>query len=133
MAKNRKTQSGAVWIVPVFKAGLLCLLLGGSSVGYVLQKNQIFDLGQQINRREAIWEKLKRENKMKASQLSDLQLPAKVAERVKQQKLGLINPPASAIIWLEEPIFLDQSANPPTSALIVMRNNNKNVARPETP
>ena len=27
MAKNRKTQSGAVWIVPVFKAGLLCLLL----------------------------------------------------------------------------------------------------------
>lgn len=133
MAKNRKNQSGAAWIVPVFKAGLLCLLLGGSSVGYVLQKNQIFELGQQINKREAIWEKLKRENKLKASHLSDLQLPAKVAERVREQKLGLINPPATAIIWLEEPFYLDQSANPPTSALMVMRNNNKNVARPETP
>src|SRR3954468_5701076 len=133
MARNRKSQSGAVWIVPVFKAGLLCLLLGGSSVGYVLQKNQIFDLGQQINKREATWEKLKREKKIKASHLSDLQLPGKVAERVKEQKLGLINPPATAIIWLEEPVYLDQSANPPTSALMVMRNNGKNVARPETP
>jgi hypothetical protein len=132
MAKNRKTQSGAVWIVPVFKAGLLCLLLGGSSVGYVLQKNQIFELGQQINKREAVWEKLKRENKLKASQVSNLQLPAKIAERVKELKLGLINPPPSAIIWLEEPI-LDQSANPPTAAMMVMRNSNKNVARPETP
>src|SRR6478672_5782011 len=105
MAKNRKTQSGAVWIVPVFKAGLLCLLLGGSSVGYVLQKNQIFELGQQINKREAIWERLKRENKMKANQLSNLQLPAKIAERIKEQKMGLINPSPSSIIWLEEPLL----------------------------
>ena len=132
MAKNRKTQSGAVWIVPVFKAGLLCLLLGGSSVGYVLQKNQIFDLGQQINKREAVLEKIKRENKLRANQLSSLQLPAALAERVKAQKMVLISPPASAIIWLEEPI-LDQTANPPKTALMVMRTPVKGSARTDAP
>jgi hypothetical protein len=129
MARNRKSQSGAVWIIPVFKAGLLCLLLGGSSVGYVLQKNKIFELGQQINKREAQLERLKRDNKLRANQLANLQLPHKVAERVRDQKLGMIQPPAGSVIWLEEPLA-DKSANPPTTpALMVMRNN----AQPESP
>jgi hypothetical protein len=129
MARNRKSQSGAVWIIPVFKAGLLCLLLGGSSVGYVLQKNKIFELGQQINKREAQLERLRRDNKLRANQLANLQLPHKVAERVRDQKLGLIQPPAGSVIWLEEP-SADKSANPPTKpALMAMRNN----AQPESP
>jgi hypothetical protein len=129
MARNRRNQSGAVWIIPVFKAGLLCLLLGGSSVGYVLQKNKIFELGQQINKREAQLERMKRENKLKANQLSDLQLPHKLAERVRELKLGLMPPPAGQVIWLPEPLS-DKTANPSTTpALMVMRN----VARPNSP
>ena len=129
MARNRRSQSGAVWIIPVFKAGLLCLLLGGSSVGYVLQKNKIFELGQQINKREAQLERLKRENKLRANHLASLQLPHKLAERVREQKLGLIPPPAGQVIWLPEPLS-ETTANPTTTpALMVMRN----VPRPASP
>ena len=52
MAKNRKYQSAALRYGPAFKAFLLCLLIGGSGVGYVWQKNQIYELGQQIKKRE---------------------------------------------------------------------------------
>ena len=129
MARNRRSQSGAVWIIPVFKAGLLCLLLGGSSVGYVLQKNKIFELGQQIHKREVHLERLKRDNKLRANQLADLQLPHKLAERVRDQRLGLIPPPAGQVIWLAEPLS-EKTANPSTTpALMVMRN----TARPDSP
>ena len=33
--------------MPAVKAALLCLLLGGSAIGYVYQKNQIIELGKQ--------------------------------------------------------------------------------------
>ena len=53
MARNRKYQSAAIRFGPALKAFLLCLLIGGSAVGYVWQKNQIYQLGQQIKLREA--------------------------------------------------------------------------------
>lgn len=103
MAKNRRHQSGAVRFIPALKAFLLCLLLGGSAVGYVLQKNKIYELGRQIQQREVILEKLKWQNKMRATQLADWQLPQKLAERVREQKLGLVPPQPSQMVWLVEP------------------------------
>ena len=47
MAKNRKYRSAALRFGPALKAVLLCLLLGGSGLGYVWQKNQIYELGRQ--------------------------------------------------------------------------------------
>jgi hypothetical protein len=41
MARNRKNQSAAMRFGPVLKALLLCLLIGGSGIGYVWQKDQI--------------------------------------------------------------------------------------------
>ena len=52
MARNRKYQSAAIRFGPTLKALLLCLLIGGSGVGYVWQKDQIYQLGQQIRKRE---------------------------------------------------------------------------------
>ncbi len=52
MARNRKYQSAANRFGPALKAFLLCLLIGGSGVGYVWQKDQISQLGQQIKKRE---------------------------------------------------------------------------------
>ena len=75
MARNRRNQSGAVWLIPALKAGVLCSMLGGSAVGYVLQKNVLHDLGQNITKREALLERLKWENKMRAQHLANLQLP----------------------------------------------------------
>ena len=52
MARNRKYQSAANRFGPALKAFLLCLLIGGSGVGDVWQKDQISQLGQQIKKRE---------------------------------------------------------------------------------
>jgi hypothetical protein len=103
MAKNRKNQSSVVRLMPAMKAIVLCMLLGGSGVGYVLQKNKIYELGRQITRREIALERLKWENKVRANQLATLQMPATLIERVKELNLGLVMPQPSQIIWLAEP------------------------------
>src|SRR5258705_4102587 len=93
MGKNRKNDM-SVQLGPAVKAAAICLLLGGSAVGYVLQKNKLHELGQQITRREAILAKLKWDNKLRATQLANLQLPRRIEERVNEQKLGLLRAPA---------------------------------------
>ncbi len=103
MARNRKHQSGAVRFVPALKTFLLCLLLGGSAAGYVLQKNAIYELGKQIREKEAILERVKWENKVRANQLAHLQSPNWIADRVKTKNLGLQAPQTTQLIWLPEP------------------------------
>ena len=99
-------------LVPLLKALILCALLGGSAVGYGLQKNRIYALGQQLREREAKLERLKWENKIRAGQLAELQLPQRLAERVRELRLGLAQPLPSQIIWLPEPPPV-HSTNPP--------------------
>jgi len=112
MARNRKNQSGAVRFVPALKAIFLCMLIGGSAVGYVLQKNKLHELGRQITRREMILEKLKWENNLRASQLSNLQMPQRLMERVKEQKLGLGPSQSSQCIFLIEPAPQEKGKQP---------------------
>src|SRR5436190_2933432 len=103
MARNKnKAQSGAVKFVPALKTFLLCLLLGGSAAGYVLQKNTIYELGKQIREKEAVLERLKWENRIRANQLADVQSPTKLAERVRAKQLGLTMTQPSQVIWLNE-------------------------------
>jgi len=52
MARNRKHRTAALRYAPALRAFLLCVLIGGSGIGYVWQKNQIADLSQQIKTRE---------------------------------------------------------------------------------
>ena len=103
MARNRKNQSGAVRFVPALKAVLLCTLIGGSAVGYVLQKNKLHELGRQIKKREVMLERLKWENNLRAAQLANLQMPQRLMERVKEQKLGLVPSQSSQWTLLVEP------------------------------
>ena len=102
MGRNRKHET-TVGPAPALKAVVICLLLGGSAVGYVLQKNQLHELGQQITKREGILSKLRWDNKLRATQLANLQLPRRIEERVNEQKLGLVRAPAVQVIWLPEP------------------------------
>ena len=90
--------------MPALKALLLCLLIGGSAVGYVLQKNKIYELGRQITKRESTLERLRWENKLRANQLAALQLPARLVERNRDLKLGLVPPQPAQMIWLTEPV-----------------------------
>jgi hypothetical protein len=103
MARNRRTQSGALRLVPAIKTALLVMFIGSVSVGYVVQKNKLHDLGRQIMEREARLERLKWDNKLRASQLADLQLPQKLADRVRELNLGLGPVQPGQTVWLPEP------------------------------
>ena len=87
MANNRRNQSGAVRFVPALKAVLLCTLIGGSCVGYVLQKNKIYELGQQIGARQSKLDRLRKENQILADRYASMQLPQRLAERVRKSKV----------------------------------------------
>ena len=103
MAKNRKHQSAAIRFGPALKAFLLCLLIGGSGVGYVWQKNQIYELGQQIRKRELRLTDLQNQNEKLRRQLAQMRLPAFLEARVKELNLGLVPPEPSQVWYLTEP------------------------------
>ena len=104
MAKNRKYQSAAIRFGPALKAFLLCLLIGGSGVGYVWQKSQIYELGRQIKARENRLAELRDQNKKLSDQLAMLRSPAKLDQRVRELNLGLGQPRQSSVVRLFEPM-----------------------------
>jgi len=120
MARNRRTQSGAVRFVLVLKTILICMLIGGSGVGYVLQKKKLHELGRQIARKELALDRLKLENNLRASQLAEMSSPLRLAERIRDQKINLFPTQPGQTIWLLEPT----PAKPPTSPsdLVMLRN-----------
>lgn len=89
--------------MPALKAVLFCTLIGGFAVGYVMQKNKIFELGQQIGAKQARLEKLRKDNQDLASNLATLQRPMFLAQRVDKLKLGLVQPQPQQILWVNEP------------------------------
>ena len=103
MARNRKHQSAAIRFGPALKAFLLCLFIGGSGVGYVWQKNQIYELGQQIRKRELRLAELRDQNEKQRKQLAILRTPVSLEGRVKEWNLGLGPPHPSQILRLVEP------------------------------
>ena len=102
MARNRKNQSAAIRFGPALKAFLLCLFIGGSGVGYVWQKNQIYELGQQIHKREQRLADLRDQNEKLTRQLVVLRTPASLEARAKALNLGLVRPHPSQILRLVE-------------------------------
>jgi len=98
MARNRKYQSAAIRFGPALKALLLCLLIGGSGLGYVWQKNQIYQLGQQIKKREICLKKLEDQNKQLREQLGMMRGPQYLGRRIKELNLGLV-PAQHSQVW----------------------------------
>ena len=122
MAQNRRNQSGAVRFVGALKAIMLCMLIGGSAVGFVLQKNKLLDLSKQIAQREVYLDKLRWDNKIRASQLADLVSPLKLEQRVIEQKLYLFPPHPSQTIWLAEPTAAKPIPEVQPQPLLTVRN-----------
>ena len=104
------------------KVLLMCAFLGGSAVGYVLQKNKLHELGRAIKEREVVLERLRWENKIRAEQLAELQLPQRLAERVRRGGLGLSAPPPARIIWLAEPVVPTLRSNDDFGLLVLGQN-----------
>jgi hypothetical protein len=103
MARNRKYQSAAIRFGPALKVFLLCLLIGGSGVGYVWQKDQISQLGQQIKKRELRLVEMDNYNERLRKQLAEMRSPRFLERRIQELGLGLL-PPQPVQVWrLAEP------------------------------
>jgi hypothetical protein len=103
VARNRKYQSAAIRFGPALKAFLLCLLIGGAGIGYVWQKNQIYQLGQQIRRRELRLTELQDQNEKLRKQLAMMRSPQNLELCIQKLNLGLTAPQPSQILSLKEP------------------------------
>jgi uncharacterized protein involved in exopolysaccharide biosynthesis len=106
MAKNRKNQSAAIRFGPALKALFLCLLIAGSAVGYVWQKSQIYQLGQQIRQREVRLARLQNDDRKLSDQLSILRSPTMLDRRVRELNLGLLPAQPMQVLRLAEPASL---------------------------
>src|SRR2546430_1288727 len=103
MARNREYQTTGTRFGPAVKPFLLCLLIGGSGVGYVWQKSQIVELGKQkLKGEQRLAELLKQHEKMN-TQLSTMRLPWALEKSIADLKLGLGRPQPSQIWLLPEP------------------------------
>src|SRR3974377_1584652 len=116
MARNRKYQSATIRFGPALKAFLLCLLIGGSGVGYVWQKNQIYELGQQICKREIRLTNLQKQNNKLRGDLAFMRSPPFLQDRVKKLNLGLVAPDQSQVWYLPEPTPEMNRQNRPLTA-----------------
>jgi hypothetical protein len=103
MARNRKHESAAIRFGPTLKALLLCLLIGGAGVGYVWQKDQIYQLGRQIKHREVHLRELVDQNEKLRKQLGTMRSPALLEARIKELNLGLVQPEQAQVWRLPEP------------------------------
>ena len=104
MAKNRKNQSAAIRFGPALKALFLCLLFAGSAVGYVWQKSQIYQLGQQIRQREMRLARLQNDDQKLGDQLSILRSPTMLDRRARELNLGLSPAQPMQVLRLAEPV-----------------------------
>ena len=100
MAKNRRNQAAEIRFGPVIKVVFLCLLIGGSAIGYVWQKNQIARLGDQISELDRKVKAATKENQVLADQVAILKSPVKIDRRVKELKLGLGPAQPQQMVWL---------------------------------
>jgi cell division protein FtsL len=112
MAKNRKHNPAAIRFGPAVKAVLLCLLIGGSGVGYVWQKNQILELNHQYKAQEKRLKELQSQNQRLNQQRAQLSSQEALEKKIVEFKLGLSLPPSSRVLTLPEPAPAAAVENP---------------------
>jgi hypothetical protein len=103
MARNRKYRTTAARFGPAIKAFVLCLIIGGSGVGYVWQKNQIVELCKQIGAREARLRMLADQNDKMQSQMAGMTTVSAIEGKIRDYNLGLAAPPHGQVWHLKEP------------------------------
>jgi Septum formation initiator len=103
MAKSKKLQSAGIGFGPVLKVFFLCSVIGGSAVGYVWQKSQIYELGRQIRKQEIHLSQLKSQDQRLTDQLAILRSPVMIDQRARQLNLGLVPAQPGQVCRLPEP------------------------------
>ena len=102
MAKNVKYQPAAVRFGPAIKAALLCFFFASAGIGYIWQKSQIQQLGEQCKRLESRSEQLSRQTDALTRAVATLTSPSELDSRVRKMNLGLVRPQQDQIIRLQE-------------------------------
>jgi hypothetical protein len=115
LARNRKNQSAAIRFGPALKALFICLLIGGSGVGYVWQQNQLHELGRQKKQRELRLDELRSQNNQISRHLAELCSRNTLQVRVRELRLGLVIPQPAQIIHLKDPPAAPQTRAQTTS------------------
>jgi hypothetical protein len=111
MAKNRKNQAAAIRFAPALKASFLCLLIGGSAIGYVWQKSQIDRLGKQYSEKENRLKQVNRDIEKLRNQLAVLHSPVMLDQRAKELNLGLVPAAPTQVVRLMEPVTPEKTSN----------------------
>ncbi len=102
MSRNRKHQTAGARFGPALKALGLCVVLAGSGLGYVWQKDQINKLGERLKQCEKRHEQVRGENERLARILETLQTPAQIEARIRQSGLEMLEPQPDQIVRLVE-------------------------------
>jgi hypothetical protein len=106
MAKPRKNSAGTIRFGPALKASFLCVVIGGSAVGYVWQKNEIYRLSQQIRRQEIRLAQVRREKEQLGNTIKFLNSPSNLDRRARELNLGLAPATPAQVVRLTEPQIL---------------------------
>jgi len=101
MGRNRKHRTTTTRFAPAVRAFLLCVLIGGSAIGYVWQKSQIAELSKEIKKREIRLQDIQDNNEKLRKRLATLQSPPQIERRVREVNLGLVpaSPRQKLVLW----------------------------------
>lgn len=99
--QNRKR--GPLRVGTVSKVVVACAAVMAFGLTYVWQKNQLYRLGEEIKRREALASAAQKRGTMLAAQLAQLKSPALLEQRCQQYGLGLVAPRETQLVRLPEP------------------------------
>ena len=101
----QKEQAAIIRFGPALKALFLCLLIAGSAVGYVWEKSQVHQLGNQIKARESRLAQVRQSNQMLVDELAKLTSPAMLEQCARSR--GLVPAQPRQVRWLPEaPVIL---------------------------
>lgn len=110
MFGNRKNQSAAIRFGTLVRVFLACALIAGSGLGYVWQKNQVYNLGQVRLKKEAQLRTLKEQNEKLRRQFAEAVSPAVLGDKARELKLGLAPAQPGQILRLIEPAVENRTA-----------------------
>jgi len=112
MAGNHKKQSAAIRFGPAVKVLFLCMLIAGSAIGFVWQKNEIYRLSRQIRQGELRLKQMAEGNEKLRVKLANLRSPPMLDQRARELNLGLA-PAQPMQVWrLPEPSAGSPAGNP---------------------
>ncbi len=99
---ERSAPAPGVHIGAALRVFCFCVFIGAVSVGYLYQKNQLETLGREIRAKEKELDRLKKLNELNRDKLARMQTHRYLDMKVKQLRLGLVEPREEQILRLEE-------------------------------